>query len=64
MGSDPADNPISIGVAVLLVALPVVAGGLLLVVFDAGAIHRLGLFMVGAGVIVGAAVLMLRSGWV
>lgn len=63
MGSDPGDNRISVGLAVLLVLLPVVGGGLLFLLFDAGPVHRLGLYLIGAGVIVGAAILLSRTAW-
>lgn len=63
MGGARDDTPISVGLAVLLVLLPVVGGGLLFLLFDVGPVHRLGLYLIGAGVIVGAASLLLRTAW-
>lgn len=38
-----------------------VGGGLLFLLFENGPIHRLGLFTVGAGVLVGLAILLMRT---
>lgn len=46
------------GLAVLFVLLLTVGGGLLFVLFENGAIHRLGLFTVGAGLLVGIPLLL------
>lgn len=48
-------------VAAALVVAPIVAGILLFVLFEGGPVHRLGLFMIGAGVIVGAALVLSRG---
>lgn len=63
MGSEPGDDRTSVGSAVLLVLLPIAGGGLLFLLFDAGPVHGLGLYLIGAGVIVGAALLLSRTAW-
>lgn len=61
MGAEPDGEAISNRLAVSLVVLPIVGGGLLFVLFESGTIHRLGLFTAGAGVLVGVALLLLRT---
>jgi hypothetical protein len=59
--SDRADSEsFSPAVAALLVLIPIVGGGLLLVLFEDSAIHRLGLFLLGGGVIVGLALILVQ----
>ncbi len=60
MVAGSASDALSERWAVFLVLLPIVGGGLLFFLFESGVVHRLGLFMMGAGVIVGSVLLLLR----
>lgn len=60
MGNESEGVPMSSGLAILLVVAPFAAGGLLFILFESGPIHDLGLFLIGAGVIVGGALLLMR----
>ena len=53
MAGDTVEESPSIWFAALLVAAPIVTGTSLFLRFEAGAIHRPGLYLIGAGVIVG-----------
>jgi ABC-type molybdate transport system permease subunit len=60
MASGTSSELFSWVVAALLVLAPIVGGGLLLLAFEERTIHQLGLFLLGGGVIVGLALLLLR----
>jgi hypothetical protein len=55
-----SSDSVSTGVAGLLVLLPIVGGGLLLLLFEESTIHRLGLFLLGGGAIVGLAIVLVQ----
>lgn len=60
MTSVTSSESIPTGVAALLILLPIVGGGLLLFLFEESTIHRLGLFLLGGGVIVGLAIVLVQ----
>lgn len=60
MNGDTAEPPPSLGLVLILLATPIVAGVSLLLFFETGPIHRLGLYLFGAGVLVGGVLLLWR----
>jgi hypothetical protein len=59
MGAESTSDALSDRWAVFFVLLPIIGGGTLFLLFESGDIHRLGLFLMGAGVVVGSALLLL-----
>lgn len=54
--------PLSTVLVFILVIAPIGAGALLFVLFKSGPVHDLGLFLIGAGVIVGGALFLMGRG--
>jgi len=60
MERDTGEPPPSLGLVIILIATPIVLGGSLFFLFDTGPIHRLGLYLIGAGVLVGGIIFLWR----
>lgn len=62
VNSDTREHPPSLWLVLILIVTPIVAGVSLFVLFETGPIHRLGLYLIGAGVLVGGMLVLWRKG--
>ena len=58
MDSATEGPPPSLGLVLFLIVTPIVAGVSLFLLFETGPIHRLGMYLIGAGVLVGGFLLL------
>lgn len=56
-------DPVSDALAILITVLPIVVGSVLLLLYDRGNITLFGMVMIGGGILVGAAMVLLRWDW-